>query len=303
MKKVISIGECSLNIVIGNDGKPMGSMPGGRVANCAAILARKGFEVTMASEASADPVGDIVVSELSKYGVDTRSLDRFTEGHTPINVFTIDSDGKPATITRYEQYPDECFDIIWPKVEEGDVVLYGGYYSIDHRMRQRLSRFLDHCKEMKAILIYLPGFLPQQEPRVTRVMPAILENLEIADVVITRSIDLKMIFGVDDSETAYHSRIDFYCRSLISIDADKERICYYAGREVSTATIEPTSCRTMIWNSGAIAGVVAAIISNGIQASALDTPSEAVRESILQSAAEFAVEASNNMNENWQYIQ
>ena len=61
MKKIICIGECSLNIVLGADGKPAGSLPGGRVLNAAAILARDSFEVLMASEVSADAVGDIIV--------------------------------------------------------------------------------------------------------------------------------------------------------------------------------------------------------------------------------------------------
>ena len=33
----------------------------------------------------------------------------------------------------------------------------------------------------------MPGFLKQQEPRITRVMPEILENLEISDMVVTRN--------------------------------------------------------------------------------------------------------------------
>ena len=62
-------------------------MPGGRIANAAAFLARDKFNVVMASEASADNVGDIIVDYLSSAGVDTKSVDRFTEGRTALNVF------------------------------------------------------------------------------------------------------------------------------------------------------------------------------------------------------------------------
>ena len=55
--------------------------------------------------------------------------------------------------------------------------MFGGYYAIDRRMRRRMLPLLQHAAERKALLVYLPGYLPQQEPRITRVMPSILENM------------------------------------------------------------------------------------------------------------------------------
>ncbi len=83
-KKIICIGECALDVVFGPDGTPLGSMPGGRLANAAALLAREGLPVVMAAEAAADAVGDTVVAFLADSGVDTCNIDRFTEGRTPI---------------------------------------------------------------------------------------------------------------------------------------------------------------------------------------------------------------------------
>ena len=300
MKKIICIGECSLNIILGDNGQPLSSMPGGRVVNAASMLAQKGYKVLMASEAAADPIGDIIAAYLLDSGVDITSLDRFTEGRTPINLFT--STGSTASITRYESYPKECFDIIWPRVEEGDVVLFGGYYTLDSRMRERLIRFLSHCDERKAVLIYLPGFLPQQEPRITRVMPALLENLEFADIVVVRDNDLKMLFGTDNPETAYHAHVDFYCRSLVCVDAVNENIIYYSGREVSAIKIPVDTSRTMLWNSGAIAGVVSAVIENSIGPDSFDMPSVSLREAILNSALCFASDAVCSLSDKWQYI-
>lgn len=303
MKRIICIGECSLNIVIGPDGRTFGSMPGGRVVNAAAILAHEDFEVIMASEASADPVGDIVADYLKNNGVKLDSLDRYTDGRTPLNVFTSpDAESAPTALTRYCKYPDDGFDIVWPRVDEGDIVLFGGHYAIDARTRVRLQRFLSHCAERKAILIYLPGFMPQQEPRITRVMPAILENLEAANVVVARNVDLKLIFGIDNTESAYHDHIDFYCRSLISVDAANERISYYTGKEMSSVDIPAATCRTMLWNSGAIAGAVASIASQGLTEADLEGPSAEVREKILGAAARSANDAAAQLSQKWQFI-
>ena len=59
---------------------------------------------------------------------------------------------------RYEGYPEEAFDIIWPRIDPGDIVLYGGYYAIDKRMHQRMSKLLEHAAEREAVMIYLPDF-------------------------------------------------------------------------------------------------------------------------------------------------
>lgn len=302
MKKIICIGECSLNIVLDPAGKPLGSIPGGRILNAAIIMGRNASNVIMASEAAQDSVGDILVKDLTEAGVDITSVDRFTEGHTPINVFISDGQGLVKDLTRYEDYPDEAFDIIWPRIDEGDIILFGGYYAIDHRMRERMSKLLAHAVERKAILIYLPGFLPQQETRITHVMPAILENLEIANIVVARDVDLKLIFGIDSPDAAYHRHIDFYCRSLICVDAENASISYYSGKEVTSVEIPPRICSTLIWNSGAAAGITEAVAANAYTAADLEAPADDIRRAILGAAAHSANEAAKSLTEDWQAI-
>ncbi|MDE6331107.1 MAG: hypothetical protein K2L80_00740, partial [Muribaculaceae bacterium] len=257
MKKIICIGECGLDIIF-RDGKPVDSMPGGRIVNAAALLAGMKLPVIMASEASTDNVGDIVTGFLKDSGVDISSVDRYPDGRTPITLYFTDNSGLSA-VTRYEQYPDECFDIVWPRVNEGDIVLFGGFYALDRRMRPRITQLLQHCSERKAVLVYLPGFLPQMEPRITRIMPAILENLEFANVVIARDADLRLIFGADTENAAYHNHIDFYCRSLVSVDINNHRISYYSGKEVTSVDIPSDRLENLSWRAGVVAGVIGAL--------------------------------------------
>lgn len=305
MKKIICIGECSLNVVLKHDGCPLGTMPGGRIANAAAMLAREQFNVIMASEASADPVGDIVVNHLTEAGVDVKSVDRFTEGRTAMNVFV--NPGEDAldampSITRYESYPEEAFDIIWPRIDPGDIVLYGGFYALDRRMRERMSKLLEHAVEREAVMIYLPGFLPQQEPRITRVMPQILENLEMANVVVTRNRDLNLIFGVKHPDACYQDHIDFYCRSLINIDNECDTITYYSGKNMTSVGITGKTNSTLLWNAGAVAGIVGAIAERDVKPDTFETPDEDLRKAILTAAAMSAEKAARNLTEPWQKI-
>lgn len=303
MKKIICIGECSLNIVLEADGTPLGSMPGGRVANAAAILGRDKFNVLMASDAASDPVGDLVVKHLTDAGVDITAVDRFTEGLTPVNILINNvAGGSDTRLTRYENYPEECFDIIWPRIDEGDIIVFGGFYAIDKRMHPRLTRLLSHAAERKAIIIYLPGFLPQQEPRITRVMPEILENLEIANIVVVRSSDLKLIFGIDTSETCYHKHIDFYCRSLVAVEGACRQMAYYSGKNVTTVEIPEKTCEGLMWNAGAVAGIAAAVFDGGYTLADLEDPGEDIRREILTRAATCADAVARELKHDWQHI-
>lgn len=300
MKKIICIGECALDVVFRNS-QPVGSMPGGRIVNAAAILARQGLPVVIASELAKGAVGDIIADFLSQAGVDMSSLDRFTEGLSPIIIYTTDENGITSA-TRYENYPDECFDIVWPRIDEGDIVVYGGYYALDARMRPRMSQLLAHASERKAILVYLPGFLPQQEPRITRVMPVILENLEYASLVIARNNDLSTIFGISDGDRCYHDHIDFYCRSLISVDPANHMISYYSGKEVTSVEIPENICQSMMWNAGAVAGTVDALYRDDKTAERLEAPDEEFRRAVLGQAALTAEKASKSLTADWQKL-
>lgn len=300
MSKVICIGECALDIIF-SDGKPAGSMTGGRIANAAAILARKGLPVTFAGEAANDPIGNMVVGFLSDAGVDIKSIDRFTEGHTPLNIFTPGADGS-SEVSRYEEYPEEGFDIVWPRVDKGDIVIFGGYYALSPRNRVRMSQLLTHANEMKAIVVYLPGFFTVQAPRITRVMPAILENLEMCQIVMARDNDLKLIFGVDATDKCYADHIDFYCRNLINIDTACRRARYYSGKEVTEATLPADNCESMLWNAGCVAGVAEALLRRNVALDDLDSPSAEFRESILKSAITSGNDTIAAITDDWQKV-
>ena len=286
MKKIICIGECGLDIIFRN-GKPADSVPGGRIVNAAAMLAKMNLPVIMASEASTDNVGDIVTGFLKDAGVDISSVDRYPDGRTPVTLYFAGDNGL-ENVTRYEQYPDECFDIVWPRIDEGDIVLFGGFYALDRRMRPRITQLLQYCSERKAVLVYLPGFLPQMEPRITRVMPAILENLEYADVVVTRNTDLRLIFGTDTSDAAYHDHIDFYCRSLVCADIENHRLSYYSGKEVTSVDIPSDRLQSLSWRAGVVAGVVSSLYEMDATPQMVDTPDDALRRRVLEAAARIS---------------
>ncbi|MGM9845405.1 MAG: carbohydrate kinase family protein [Muribaculaceae bacterium] len=291
MKKIICIGECGLDIIFAG-GAPVATTLSGRVAHVATLLARMDLPVLMASEAAADPVGDEVVGRLAAAGVDTAIIDRFVEGRTPVTIYTTDA-AAPAVATRYEDYRDECFDIVWPRVDEADIIVVGDYYAIDPRMRRRMAQFLSHCAERKALVVYLPGYMMQQEPRITRVMPAILDNLEVADLVITRSADLKQVFGNGNATECYRDHIGFYSGSLINVDAAAGRVDYCSSGDVVSIDLDAdaTAADTLARRSGMIAGIVRELHAMGVAHEGLDAISGGARRAIIESGLKAAAEA------------
>lgn len=292
MKKIICIGECGLDIIFAG-GAPVATTLSGRVAHVAMLLARMGLPVLMASEAAADPVGDEVVGRLAAAGVNAEIIDRFVEGRTPVTIYTAAAD-TAAVVTRYEDYSDECFDIVWPRVDEADIIVVGDYYAIDPRMRRRMAQFLSHCAERKALVVYLPGYMMQQEPRITRVMPAILDNLEVADIVVTRSADLKQVFGNGNAAECYRNHIGFYSGSLINVDVAAGRIDYCSSGDVVSldiAAADAATADTLAWRAGMIAGIVRELHAMGVAHEGLDTVSVAARRAIIDSGVKAAAEA------------
>lgn len=260
MRKIIAIGRCGLDIIM-DGATPVCARPGGRIPNAAASLAAIGRHVSMVGEAGRDMVGDMVVGFLDRHGVDTRSVDRFTEGLTPTSLlFTPSGD-----TVDYPGGPDGEMDVVWPRIDRDDILIFGGYYAIDPRVRRRLYEIVAYAREREAIIIYLPGFNPREVTRITKVMPAIFENLELSDIAVTRPEDIKTIFGTGDAAHAWRDHLSFYLPAMLHAD--------YAKGEVSLST---PSCRhacraipdngipRLDWDAAVVAGIAESLLKEDI---------------------------------------
>lgn len=209
---IYCVGEIGVDFYVGDDKAVARVVPGGRIVNAAAIMAREGARVAMLGDAPADHLGHLVVDHLQKAGVDIQGIDRPTDAKTPVTIYSPDGQS-----VRYTAPGDNGFDIVWPRINDGDVVIFGGFHAIDPGIHVQLLQFLSYAAE-HATMIYLPGFYGEEKTRITRVMPAIYEGLELANYVITRTVDLQAIFGTSDAEICFKNNLDFYGIKLINID-------------------------------------------------------------------------------------
>lgn len=210
--KIIIIGESWLEIEFRGT-TPVATHPGGALLRAAHTLASKGHKVVFLSEIGTDKPGTIIADALTSAGVDIADSDRHI-AKTPI---LLDIDGVRS---RYAAQDDgEGFDIIWPRVEKDDIVVVGGYFALDQRIRQQISSFLSYAYE-NATIIYVPDVADDRIKRITKVMPTVYENLEIAGRVITLPDDITVLFNHNDPERARRDNFSYYVNDYTHIDDD-----------------------------------------------------------------------------------
>lgn len=263
MRKIIAIGESVLDTLY-RDGQPVRAFVGGRIACAAAALGTMGLSVAMVSECATDSVGDLVVEFHRRHKVDTRSIDRYTDGTTALSaIFVGESDHKAEAIVNYGRYPVDRFDVIWPRIDEDDIVIFGSLYAIDTPQRERLYELLNYAVSRKAILIYLPGFQHGVNFRITRVMPAILENIEISHLVVAHERDIRDIFPGEAAHEAFHNHVEYYGATCLYLDAAL-RMEVMRRDEHFEVPVDNPSPNLLGWQAGLTAGLVEQLIKHEI---------------------------------------
>ena len=291
MRKIIAIGESVLDTIFSN-GQPVKAFVGGRVANATASLATAGVPCTMVSECTTDSVGDIIMDFLAAHGVDVSSVDRYPDGSTRLSaIFT---DGETPQIVNYGEYPADRFNVVWPRIDEDDVVLIGSLYAVDLPQRERLFDLLKHAVDRKAIIVYLPGLQHGISFRITHVMPHLLENLEISHLVIATRHDLDTIFPGESSAECYQNHIRFYDNTFIYIDDDLSQTIYCGNKTFSIAAAAGTAqdLNLLGWQSGLTAGVIYQLLKRGITHETISGLTSQDWQEIMHTASRWAVSAA-----------
>lgn len=241
MNRIIIIDGCAANIIFPS--RPAGcpvathTVVSGRLIPSAILLAKAGRCVSVMGEAGRDPLGDIIVSQLEAAGVATDCIDRYADGSATPCTLVFPSDNLEGELPRsivYNLPLEERWDSKWPSPDSSDIVVFGGYFALQPRVRGNLVEFLNMARERGALIVNLPGFNPRQAPNITKVMPAILENLELADAVITASCDLRHIFGKTDARECYDEKVRFYTSLMVNIDTHSHALTLMCNGQTHT---------------------------------------------------------------------
>ena len=243
MRKIIGIGETILDIIFRN-GQPTKAVPGGSTFNTAISLGRLGADVSLITELGSDTVGDTIAAFMKENNVGTQYIDRYCaeEGKTPISLAFLDEENN-AHYSFYHQYPADRLDVVWPRIDNDDIIIFGSYFSINPLLRQRITDIIEYAQIRKAIIYYDPNFRAAHSHEAMKPMPAVLENLEYADIIRGSSEDFEILFRQTEAEKTYRDNIKFYCPNFIYTCGGKgvELFCNNGHRHFDVDAIKPVS--------------------------------------------------------------
>lgn len=202
---------------------------------CSALAASASRDVAFIGRASADVSGSLAVDIISRAGIDTAGIDRYSDVPAPLTLRS----GTAETI--YNIPSAEAFNPVWPRFEDGDVMVWGGYFSLDSTVHTMMLDLLRYAAARKVRMVYVPYFSGLQVPRVTRVMPLIFDNLELADTVIATTDIIKEIFGSEDMAGVYANNISFYASRFFAVDNGKDTLDEFTpdGKVTRKAAMSP----------------------------------------------------------------
>lgn len=254
MNKVIYIGELTLNISLAGSGSAS-TRVGDWLVTAAMLDGQMGVETLFVGEAGADAAGDHIVKTLEEAKVDVGSIDRFTEGATPVRVEHADPESTARPVI-HSAFPTEPVNPVWPRVNPGDILVFGSYMAIEPRCHAQVLDLVKYAKARKATVVYLPFFAKEQVPRITRVMPAVFDNFEQADMIVCRAADLQALFPGESPEAAFKNHLNFYVNRFMFVDYDTLHLRIFDGPNASwTLQCHPTTNSRLQWESGVLAGL------------------------------------------------
>ena len=181
MRKVIGIGETILDIIFRGN-QPSAAVPGGSVFNGIVSLGRMGIKVGFISETGNDRVGNIILQFMRENNIPTDHVNVFPDGKSPVSLAFL-NEQSDAEYIFYKDYPKQRLDVLYPKLEEDDIVMVGSYYALNPVLREKILELLDQAREKKAIIYYDPNFRSSHKNEAMKLAPTIIENLEYADIV------------------------------------------------------------------------------------------------------------------------
>lgn len=198
MRKIFTFGEIVYDIIFHED-QPVRAVAGGAMLNTAVSLGRTTLPAYLVSELGGDHIGSMILTFLRDNNVNTSHINMYSGRRTAISLAFLDQQ-KNADYSFYKDYPRQRLTVDLPKPRTGDIVLFGSFYSLQQSIRQKLKAFLKTAKKNRALIIYDPNIRKPHKHEIPGLMPAIRENITMADIVRASDEDIETIYGESGNE-------------------------------------------------------------------------------------------------------
>ena len=294
MRKVIGIGETILDIIFRND-QPSAAVPGGSVFNGIVSLGRMGVNVCFISETGNDHVGNIILQFMRDNHIPTDHVNVFPDGKSPVSLAFL-NEHSDAEYIFYKDYPKQRLDVLFPPINEDDIIVIGSYYALNPVLRDKILELLDIAREKKAIVYYDPNFRSSHKNEAMKLAPTIIENLEYADIVRGSLEDFYYMYGIKDAEKIYKDKIKFYCPNFLCT-AGAEQISLRTQSISKEYPIPPLEAVSTIGAGDNFnAGIIYGLLKYDVRYEDLNQIDESTWDKIIRCGMDFAAEVCKSFS-------
>lgn len=294
MRKVIGIGETILDIIFQGE-QPSVAVPGGSVFNGIVSLGRMGVNVCFISETGNDRVGNMILQFMRENGVPTDHVNVFPDGKSPVSLAFL-NERSDAEYIFYKDYPKQRLDVLFPKIEEDDIVVIGSYYALNPLLRDKILELLDQARQKRAIVYYDPNFRSSHKNEAMRLAPTIIENLEYADIVRGSAEDFFYMYGQNDVDKIYKDKIKFYCPNFLCT-AGAEKISLRTSIVSKEYVVEPLKAVSTIGAGDNFnAGLIYGLLKYDVRHRDLGRIDEPTWDKIIQCGKDFSAEVCKSFS-------
>lgn len=215
MARIIGIGETVYRIVL-RAGRPQDGMPGGNVFNTMILLGRRGHDAAFISEVGKDRLGQDILDFMRASGLCTDFMYAYHDGRTPLSLAHLEENGG-AEYDDYILYPSSSrLDIVWPRIDRDDLLFFGSRYVLLPDVRPVVADLLAYARDRKAVVVYNVDLHDLQPGQAVWLMPSVLENFEVSDVIMMNAYDMQQLYKDNDADRVYRDHVRFYSPVFIT---------------------------------------------------------------------------------------
>lgn len=285
MSKIYCIGETVYDVMFKN-GQPVAAKAGGSMLNATVSLGRTQMPVHLVTEYALDNIGNEIDLFLKGNHVNTDFVYRYPDGKTSIAIAFL-NENNDASYSFYKHLPVQRLNIALPAITNNDYVLFGSFYAINSEVRQQVKSFVENARKAGAIVYYDPNYRKAHLHELQQLMPMILENMSMADIVRGSDEDFEMIFNTTTFEDTY-KQVSKYCNNLIRTENTKGVRALLQNNEYSLPVKELKPLSTIGAGDNFNAGMVYGLFTNKIRKEHLSNNIIPDWNVILKTAIDFA---------------
>jgi fructokinase len=292
--KVFCIGETVLDIIFQDD-RPLAAKPGGSMLNSAVSLGRAGISVSFISDFANDHAGDLILRFLLQNGISTEYISRYTNGKTALALAFLDHH-QNADYSFYKIFPTERLSINLPKIQSNDVVLFGSFYALTETLHSKITDFIRDARSAGAFIIYDPNFRRAHLSELAKLLPWVLENISLANLVRGSDEDFGFIFNTESAQQAYEAVNKAGCPLLVYTKGSHgvEVLAPGFSRSYSTPKIDPVS--TIGAGDAFNAGIIYEMLRGENDLKGSETFSQLYADRLIASGIQFSAEVCQSLD-------